>query len=95
MKFKSNPGTLNEMAANFRKGRAAELCTWSMREIGLVAQALLPVRVMSAPGTKRTGKSELAEKVSPHFCHSERSEESALVLVAGAGADSSSLRSSE
>ena len=81
MKFKSNPGTLNEMAANFRKGRTAELCTWSMREIGLVAPALLPVRVVSAPGNKRIGKSELSEKATPNFCHSERSEESLLLFT--------------
>ena len=80
MKFKSNPGTLNEMAANFRKGRAAELCTWSMREIGLGAPALLPVRVVSAPGNKLIGKSELSEKATPNFCHSERSEESLLLF---------------
>src|SRR6202162_3791468 len=76
MKFKSRPGTVNEMAANFRKGRAAEQCTWSMREMGLVAHALLPLRGVSASGKKRIGKSELSKKVPPHFCHSQRSEQS-------------------
>ena len=83
MKFKSRPGTVNEMAANFRKGRAAELCTRAMREMGLVAHALWPLRRMSASSKKRLGKSEILEKVPYHFCHSERSEESLFDLSPG------------
>jgi iron complex transport system substrate-binding protein len=68
MKFKSNPSTLHEISAHFRNCRAAIFYTRPMREIGSVAQALLPVRVLSAPAKTRTGKSWPAEKDTPHFC---------------------------
>ncbi len=77
---KLNPRTLNEIAANSRRGRATAQSSFPGRAMGLGAQALLPVRVSPASGKKRTGKSELAEKIVPHFCPSERSEESLFDL---------------
>jgi iron complex transport system substrate-binding protein len=60
MKLKSNPGTLHEIVAIVRNVCAAVVCTGPLRRISLVAQALLPVRVMSASPRMHTGKSACA-----------------------------------
>jgi iron complex transport system substrate-binding protein len=83
MKFKSNPSMWNETVANLQKGCAAFLCTWPTREIGLVAQALLPVRVLSAPREKRTGRSACATYfVLLLFCSDMRGAQSRMEQVA-------------
>jgi cobalamin transport system substrate-binding protein len=83
MKFKSNPSMRNEIVANFQKGRAAVLCTGPTREIGLVAQALLPVWVLSASRKKRTGRSACATYfVFLLFCSDMRGAQKRMEQVA-------------
>jgi iron complex transport system substrate-binding protein len=60
MKLKSKTSTAHEMDADRREGHAAGFCAGSTRVLGLVGQALLPVRGLPVPGKKRTGKSACA-----------------------------------
>ena len=69
MKFKSNPGPLNEVLAKFQMNSSALFWAWPTRKVGLVAQALLPVRFLRSLSRRvgcagdlqnRTGKSVCA-----------------------------------
>jgi cobalamin transport system substrate-binding protein len=83
MKFNSNPSRLNGVLAKFRKCSAALLCAWPACEIGLVAQALLPVRFFTAADKPPTGKSACATYlVFLLFCCDMRAGQTGMVKVA-------------
>jgi iron complex transport system substrate-binding protein len=83
MKFKSNSSARKEEGPNFQNSRVAELSTWSTREAGQVAQALLPVRFSPGACKKRTGRSAFATYfVFLLFCGDVRAAQTRMEQVA-------------